>query len=51
MFGHMPVQLLSIGAPAEIYRKNKLIDIDCGCVFLSGRLGCLCLDTMEETYV
>ena len=24
--------------------------IDCGCAF-SGRLGCLCLDTLEEIYV
>ncbi len=24
--------------------------IDCGCGF-GGRLGCLCLETMEETYV
>ena len=50
VFGHTPVQLLKPGAPAKIYRKDKLIDIDCGCVF-SGRLGCLCLDTMEEIYV
>lgn len=25
--------------------------IDCGCAFPGGRLGCLCLDTMEEIYV
>ena len=53
VFGHTPVQLLSKGnryAPAKIYRSGKSIDIDCGCVF-SGRLGCLCLDTMEEIYV
>lgn len=51
VFGHTPVQLLRPGRPAEIYRKDKLINIDCGCVFRSGRLGCLCLDTMEEIYV
>ena len=53
VFGHTPVQLLSKGnrnAPAKIYRSGKSIDIDCGCVF-SGRLGCLCLDTLEEIYV
>ena len=50
VFGHTPVQLLGDDTPAQIYRKDNLIDIDCGCVF-SGRLGCLCLDTMEETYV
>ena len=51
VFGHTPVQLLNSNAPAKIYRKDNLIDIDCGCVFPGGRLGCLCLDTMEETYV
>ena len=50
VFGHTPVQLLNKNTPAKIYRKGNLIDIDCGCVF-SGRLGCLCLDTMEEIYV
>ena len=56
VFGHTPVQLLGTGndgldAPAKIYRKGNLVDIDCGCVFPEGRLGCLCLDTMEEIYV
>lgn len=53
VFGHTPVQLLNAGnenAPAKIHRSGKSIDIDCGCVF-SGRLGCLCLDTLEEIYV
>lgn len=56
VFGHTPVQLLDRGddaaeTPAKIYRNGKLIDIDCGCVFPGGRLGCLCLDTLEEIYV
>ena len=51
IFGHTPVQLLGIDSPAKIYQKGNLIDIDCGCVFSGGRLGCLCLDTMEEIYV
>ena len=56
VFGHTPVQLLDMGddvaeAPAKIYRNGNLIDIDCGCVFPGGRLGCLCLDTLEEIYV
>ena len=53
VFGHTPVQLLNTGnssAPAKIYRSGKSLDFDCGCVF-SGRLGCLCLDTLEEIYV
>lgn len=51
VFGHTPVQLMEAKTPAKIYRKDNLIDIDCGCVFPTGRLGCLCLDTMEEIYV
>ena len=34
--------------------KNKSKNVymcDCGCGFKSGRLGCLCLETKEETYV
>ena len=48
VFGHTPVQLLGTD---KIYRKDNWLDIDCGCVFPGGRLGCLCLDTMEEIYV
>ena len=54
VFGHTPVQLLHAGrwwAPAKIFRNGTSIDIDCGCVFRGGRLGCLCLDTLEEIYV
>ena len=47
VFGHTPVQLL--GAD-KIYQKGNWFDIDCGCVF-SGKLGCLCLDTLEEIYI
>ena len=48
VFGHTPVQLLALEAgedeaPAKIYHKEKLIDIDCGCAFQGGQLGCLCL--------
>lgn len=53
IFGHTPTQLLrprSRNAPARIFRSDTFIDIDCGCVFPGGRLGCLCLDTMEEIY-
>ncbi|MCI8537527.1 MAG: hypothetical protein HFF18_02555 [Oscillospiraceae bacterium] len=54
MFGHTPVQLLHAGrwqGPAKIVRNSTSIDIDCGCAFQSGRLGCLSLDTLEEIYV
>lgn len=54
--GHTPVQLLAVeygeeDTPAKIYHNGNLIDIDCGCIFPGGQLGCLCLDTMEEFYV
>lgn len=56
VFGHTPTQLLCDkynwkGTPGKIVRYEKLIDIDCGCIFPDGKLGCLCLDTMEEIYI
>lgn len=47
--GHTPTPTIC-GEP-KIFRNNKLIDIDCGCAFEGGRLGCLCLDDFEEFYV
>ena len=49
VFGHTPTSLL--GGEDKIFRRGTMIDIDCGCVFQGGRLGCLCLDTLEEFYV
>lgn len=46
--GHTPTQ--TIAGKSKIYIKNNNICIDCGAHF-GGRLGCLCLDTMEEFYV
>ena len=56
VFGHTPTRLLyrQIGAPEQldrIFRRGTMIGIDCGCAHSGGRLGCLCLDTMEEFYV
>lgn len=34
----------------QIFQKNRHIAIDCGCSY-GGKLGCLCLDTLEEFYV
>lgn len=56
IFGHTPTRLLyrQIGEPElpdRIFRRGTMIGIDCGCVYPHGRLGCLCLDTMEEFYV
>ena len=49
ILGHTPTRLL--WGQDKIFRQETLIDIDCGCVFKGGRLGCLCLNTMEEFYV
>ena len=48
VFGHTPTQFL--GKPGRIFRSKTMIDIDCGCVFKGGQLGCLCLNTLEEFY-
>lgn len=47
--GHTPT--LSVWGKPKIYRKGRHINVDCGACFATGRLGCLCLDTMEEFYV
>lgn len=49
VFGHTPTRLLS--GQDRIFRRGNIIDIDCGCVFQGGQLGCLCLNTLEEFYV
>lgn len=51
VYGHTPTQLIPGNSrPGYICKGSGQIDIDCGCGF-GGRLGCLCLDTMEEFYV
>ena len=37
--------------PDRIFHRSTMIGVDCGCAYPGGRLGCLCLDTMEEFYV
>ena len=54
VYGHTPTRVLreQMGeSPADtILRCGQQIAIDCACVF-NGKLGCLCLDTLEEIYV
>ena len=54
VYGHTPTHLLraQMGQPLsdDILRCGKQIAIDCGCGF-DGKLGCVCLDTMEAFYV
>lgn len=47
--GHTPT--LTITGKAEILKSEGKIFIDCGACYPSGRLACLCLETMEEFYV
>jgi len=47
--GHTPT--LELTGKPEIYHSHNNICIDCGATFPSGRLACLCLDTMQEFYV
>ena len=47
--GHTPVQF--IHKEASIYHNKHNICIDCGAVFMGGKLACLCLDTMKEYYI
>ena len=49
--GHTPTRLIPDNPrPDRIYRANRHIALDCGCVF-GGCLGAICLDTGEEFYV
>lgn len=48
--GHTPTAAIEGAVEGKIYKNHDHIAIDCGAVF-GYRLGCLCLDTMEEFYV
>lgn len=48
--GHTPTHLIDPAYKGRIWHGNGHIAIDCGAT-CGGRLGCLCLETMEEFYV
>ena len=48
--GHTPTGLIDKNSNGKIWMKNNHIAIDCGAVF-GNKLGCLCLNTLEEFYV
>ena len=48
--GHTPTFGIGEEWRGKIYRKNNHIGLDCGAVY-GERLGCICLDTLEEFYV
>lgn len=49
--GHTPTGLIDEDYMGKIYKKNNHIAIDCGAFFENGRLGCICLDNLEEFYI
>lgn len=54
VYGHTPTRLLRVqmgkSLSDDILPCGQQIAIDCGCGF-DGKLGCICLDTMEMFYV
>ena len=48
--GHTPTGLIEEKCNGKIYQKNGHIAVDCGAVF-GGKLGCICLETLEKFYV
>ena len=51
IYGHVPTYFMTHKIPVEILRTKNCIDIDCGCGFKEGRLGCLRLNDGKEFYV
>lgn len=48
--GHTPTSFIDERYAGKIYKANNHIAVDCGAVY-GNRLGCICLDTMEEIYI
>ena len=49
--GHTPTQgIPGNPRPGYIFKQNNHIAIDCGCNRRDGRLGAICLDTLDEFY-
>lgn len=48
--GHTPTFMIDESYRGKIYVKNNHIAIDCGVVY-GEKLGCICLDSMEQYYV
>ena len=53
--GHTPTLIIDKEYTGKIYKREKIINIDCGCVFKyrneDTKLGCLRLEDMKEYYV
>ena len=48
--GHIPT-FSYFGDNPRIYKGNLFTDVDCGCTYKNGRLGCLCLNDLKEFYI
>ena len=48
--GHVPTVFIDPAFVGRIWQGNGHVAVDCGASFEGGRLGCLCLETMEEYY-
>ncbi len=48
--GHTPTAFIDPAAAGRVWQHNNHIAIDCGAVYC-GRLGCVCLESLEEIYV
>ncbi len=48
--GHTPTAFIDPGCTGQIIQRNHHICVDCGAVYC-GRLGCVCLESLEEFYV
>lgn len=53
VFGHTPTAHYQDDTPMCIWKAEDRIGVDCGCGWQKsgGRLGCLCLETMDEYYI
>lgn len=53
VFGHTPTAHYQDDTPMRIWKGKQKIGVDCGCGWQKsgGRLGCVCLETMDEFYV
>ena len=50
IFGHTPTLYYQHGSPMRIWHGERMIGIDCGSAYASGRLACLRLEDMQEFY-
>ncbi len=49
--GHIPTYTSYMDSPNRIYIGSHYMDVDCGCGFENGVLGCYCVDSQECYYV